>query len=129
MDNQNSEELKVPYVIKHIKYILNRINESGDPHKDAVYIRNQLPYTLHDNNDGTVTPLNRDYKPLGVLNISEHVDYSTVTLYNIDASLLDYDKSKPYLYSDQSNPRLKKTYYNKYVQHLEKIFRLSTYGG
>lgn len=116
------------YVQNHISTLLNKCNNK-DVSKSEKYeiLRTHLPYLVRINWETTTAkPINRDYKPLGVYNTGNAVDYSTVTLYDINTSELEFEfcPDEIYLYNDGTAPWLNKANFDMYKIKLAKLYKL-----
>lgn len=116
------------YVQNHISTLLNKCNNK-DTSKSEKYeiMRTHLPYLIKIDQDTNIAkPINRDYKPLGVYNTGNAVDYSTVTLYDINTSELEFEScpSEIYLFKDGSTPWSSKTNFEIYKNKLAKLYKL-----
>lgn len=116
------------YVQNHISALLNKCNNK-DITKTERYeiLRTHLPYLIKMNWDTLIAkPINRDYKPLGVYNTGNAVDYSTVTLYDINTSELEFEScpEEIYLYSDSNTPWESKKDFENYKNKLAKLYKL-----
>lgn len=127
MENNNSVFLK-----SHIETTMSIIKDN--PKLREYLLRFNMPYVFQQLSDSNMNkipvdiPLNRNYKPLGVLT-NELVDYSAITLYNIpaitycdDNGHLCYHESF-YLYQDGNAPWLSKKDYNNYIARLRYLLQ------
>lgn len=111
-----------PYVIKHLRATLKRIKEEKHGNWIIYTIRNQLPYVL-EVKDGIVKPINREYKPLCIISCGEAVEYSTVTLYDVNIKdIKSKIKQSHPLYNDSTAPWISKDNLKKYIIALDNIY-------
>lgn len=114
-----------PYVVKHLRAVLKRIKNEKHGNWIIYTIRNQLPYVL-EVDDGIVKPINREYKPLCIISCGEPVDYSKVTLYDIDIkdikdTSLKLNKNHV-LYTDATPPWFSRNDLKNYIITLNSIY-------
>ena len=110
------------YIQHHIITMLERIKNTREGNWKVYLFRLNLPYQLVVK-DNVVKPINRNYKPLGVSDIGQIVDYDTVTLYDAPVGSLDLPKiDTMYLYTDTTAPWVNKKNFKEYVSKLNIIY-------
>ena len=105
-------------------------------HEDR--FRTLLPYTFHRKNN-LLLPLNRDYKPLGLMHFSSFVDYEKYEFLTIPMSELNFDDEEIikanerndrwmtfrfYFFNDITVPWETMKDKKKYIHHVKRVFNL-----
>lgn len=116
------------YIQDHISTLLNKCTKDVEGLLQRLDIlRFHLPYVIKLNSETNIAkPLNREYKPLGVYNIGRAVDYSAITLYDINTSELEFEfyPEEIYLYNDDTAPWKCKANFEIYKNKLAKLYKL-----